>query len=84
MPAGVEGAVVMSWTGENPPTTTTVGYELQGTITRTRGVIVLPESVATGTQVHLIALWFNRRGMGPACLPVGLTINYPSSIPAAG
>jgi hypothetical protein len=83
IPAGVNGAVVMSYVGETAPTNPTA-YSFQGSVSRTTMVATFPETLAPGTKVWLTACWFNERKQpGPACAPVAAIINYGGSMPMA-
>ena len=83
IPDGVEGAIVMSYIGEEPPASSAV-CTMQGPVQKTRTAVVFPESVAPGTKVWLTAMWFNRRGVGPACDPVSTYITHNGALPAVG
>lgn len=83
IPAGVNGAIVMSSVGATAPADFG-DFKLEGPTSRTSFQIIFPETVAPGTQVWLTALWFNeRKQMGPACAPVGTRINYGGTMPVA-
>lgn len=83
LPAGIDGATVMSYVGETAPTDPAV-FKYEGNTSRTTVEILFPESVAPGTQVYLTAAFFNgRKQNGPACTPVGAIINYGGSMPMA-
>jgi hypothetical protein len=64
VPAGVNGAIVMSYVGPTAPTNPSL-FKLEAPVSRTTVDIVFPDSLTPGTQVWLTALWFNRQ-MGPA------------------
>ena len=81
IPAGVNGAIVMSAIAPVAPTDPGA-FKMQGPTSRTTVEILFLETVAPGTQVWLTAVWFNeRKQMGPACAPVGAVINYGGSMP---
>jgi hypothetical protein len=81
MPAGVNGATVMSFVGPTPPADP-FACKYEGSTSRTSVDVLFPESIAPGTQVWLTAFFFNaRKQNGPACAPVGAVINYGSTMP---
>jgi hypothetical protein len=83
IPAGVNGAIVMSFVGATAPTDPRA-YKMEGPTSRTTVSIIFPETVEPGSQVWLTAMWFNeRKQMGPACVPVGTQINFGGSMPVA-
>ena len=83
IPDGVNGGIVMSFVGAEPPASPNV-CKMEGPISRVDGAVVFPESLAPGTQVWLLATWFNeRKQMGPACAPVATQINFGGSLPMA-
>ncbi len=83
MPAGCDGATIMSFVGETAPTNPTV-YKYEGSTSRVTVEILFPETVEPGTQVWLTAFFFNERKQnGPACVAVGAVINYGGSMPMA-
>lgn len=83
LPPGVNGAIVLSHVGPTPPTDPAL-YLMQGPTSRATMEINFPEILVPGTQVWLIAVWFNaRKRMGPACQPVGAQINFGGSMPMA-
>ena len=83
MPAGVDGATVMSFVGADAPGDPTT-YKYEGSTSRTTVDILFPESVVPGTQIWLTAFFFNERKQnGPACAGVGAIINYGGSMPMA-
>ena len=83
MPAGVNGATVLSFVGATAPAD--LGeYKYEGNTSRTTIEILFPESAVPGTKVWLTALFFNERKQnGPACAAVGTLINYGGTIPLA-
>ena len=83
LPAGVNGAIVMSHVGptaaEDP-----AAYKLEGPTAKTTVDILFPADLVPGTKVWLTALFFNeRKQMGPACAAVGTFINFGGSMPMA-
>src|SRR5688500_16050829 len=83
MPAGCDGATVMSFVGEEAPRDPTV-YKYEGATSKTTVDVLFPESLAPGTQVWLTAFFFNERKQnGPACPAVGAVLNYGGSMPMA-
>ena len=83
MPAGCNGATVMSFVGAEPPVDP-AAYKYEGSTSKTTVDILFPETVAPGTQVFLTAFFFNERKQnGPACTPVGAVINYGGTMPMA-
>ena len=83
MPAGCDGATVMSFVGEEAPEDPRA-YKYEGSTSKTTVDVLFPESVAAGTQVWLTAFFFNERKQnGPACTAVGTLINYGGTMPMA-
>ncbi len=83
MPAGCDGATVMSFVGEEAPVDPAV-YKYEGATSKTTVDVLFPESLAPGTQVWLTAFFFNERKQnGPACPAVGAVLNYGGSMPMA-
>ncbi len=83
MPAGVNGATVMSYVGATAPLDPTA-YKYEGSTSRSTVEILFPESVVPGTQVWVTAFFFNERKQnGPACTAVGTVINYGGIMPMA-
>jgi hypothetical protein len=83
MPAGVDGATVMSFVGATPPEDPRA-YKYEGSTSKTVVDILFPETVEPGTQVWLTAFFFNERKQnGPACAAVGAIINYGGTMPVA-
>lgn len=75
-PPGVDGAAVFSFVGATAPDDPSA-YKFEGNTTRTTFDVVFPNTVAAGTQVWLTAMWFNeRKQSGPACTPVGATVQF--------
>jgi hypothetical protein len=68
-PAGVVGAAVFTFVGENPPADIK-SWQFQGNFTRTADQVEFPTSVAPASKVWLTAYWFNTKGeSGPATEP---------------
>lgn len=83
MPAGCDGATILSFVGETAPTNPAV-YKYEGSTSRVTVDILFPETVEPGTQVWLTAFFFNERKQnGPACTAVGAVINYGGTMPMA-
>ena len=83
IPAGIDGAMVMSFVGETPPADAG-DYKLEGPTSRTALEVQFPVELIPGTKVWLIACWFNgRKQLGPACAPVATIINFGGSMPMA-
>jgi hypothetical protein len=82
VPQGVNGAIILSFIGEERPTDLGL-YRMEGPITKMNGEVLFPEHATPGTRVWLSALWFHRRKQGPACMPVTAIINYGGSMPMA-
>ncbi len=83
MPAGVNGAIVMSYVGPTAPSDPSL-YKMEGPTSKTTVDVLFPETALPGTQVWLCAMFFNqRKQMGFACIPVGAVINYAGSMPMA-
>jgi hypothetical protein len=68
-PAGVKGATVLTFIGEESPTDP-LGWAYCTTATRTLFDVDFPGSVPIGTKVWITAMWFNGRGeQSPAAAP---------------
>jgi hypothetical protein len=81
-PAGVAGATVFSFVGEDAPTDPSA-WKFEGNTTLTSFDIVFPNSVAPGTKVWTCAFWRNERdASGPACEPVSTNIQFGNSVAA--
>lgn len=81
LPDGVNGAVLMSYVGGETPPASPGDYDLHGATSRSTLDVIFPITLAPGTRVWLTAAWFNdRKQFGPACNPVGATINYGGSM----
>lgn len=74
-PEGVTGATLFSYVGDTAPSDLGA-WKFEGSVTTTTGLeVVLPGTVAAGSQVFLTAFWFNRRSeSGPATMPVSTYI----------
>jgi hypothetical protein len=74
-PAGAAGATIMSFVGENYPTSGRQ-WTFQSNVTKTTAVVDFPADVAPGTKVWIAASWVSRRlESGPMCQPI--SINLP-------
>jgi hypothetical protein len=83
LPLGVNGATILSFVGTEAPVSPAV-CKYEGSTSKSTVEVLFPETVEPGTQVWLLAFYFNERKQnGPACTPVPVTINYPASIPMA-
>lgn len=75
-PAGVTGATLFSYVGEQPPVDLGA-WKFEGNTTKLRETLVLPGTVAAGSVVWLTAFWFNARAQsGPACTPVSTHVGF--------
>ena len=84
LPLGVDGATVLSYVGPVAPTIVPGPYKYEGGTARSTFDVLFPNDVAPGTQIWLVAFFFNERKQnGPACAPVGALINYGGTIPMA-
>ena len=73
-PAGVKGATVFSYVGEQPPTSVD-DWKFEGNITKTETTINFPSTLAPGTKVWTTAFWFNTTSQsGPAAPPVSTNL----------
>jgi hypothetical protein len=83
MPAGVDGATVLSFVGAAAPADPGQ-YKYEGGTSRTTFDVLFPEAAEPGTKVWLTAFFFNERKQnGPACAAVGAIINYGGTMPMA-
>ena len=78
---GAIGAMVFSYVGATPPSGAE-GWTNEGPITKDSAIIAFDESVAVGAKVWFAAQWFNSKGTGPGCTPVGAMINDEGSLVA--
>jgi hypothetical protein len=79
-PAGVSGATVLSYVGATPPDALG-SWKFEGSTGKTTVEVQFPLSVAPGSKVWLIALWFNpRKQDGPACNPVSTYLEMGDSV----
>ena len=79
-PAQVKGAAVFSYVGETAPTNP-AAYKFEGNTTLTVVDVTFPETVAAGSSVWIIAMWFNERAeSGPPSTPVQAIIQYGMSM----
>lgn len=82
-PPGVSGANVFSFVGATAPADMGL-WKFEGGTGKTNVEVVFPNTVAPGTKVWLTAFWFNgRKQSGPACVPVGATLQGGSVSMAA-
>jgi hypothetical protein len=73
-PAGVQGAIIISFTGVVPPADTSQ-WRIEGLVTRTDFPIDWSPTIAAGSQVWVAAAWYSPRGLlGPACNPVSVAV----------
>lgn len=79
-PANVKGAAIFSYVGETAPTNP-AAYKFEGNTTLTVVDVTFPETVAPGSSVWIIAMWFNERAeSGPPSTPVQAIIQYGMSM----
>jgi hypothetical protein len=70
-PANAEGALILSYVGENPPASSSSDWKIEGQTGKNIFLIQFPDDVAPGTKCWAVALWYNRRGeYSPACDPI--------------
>lgn len=73
-PAGVRGASVFSFVGDEAPTTE-AAWKFEGNTTRTIVDVTFPPATAPGSKVWFTAFWFNPRSQsGPPATAVGVNI----------
>lgn len=73
-PAGVQGATIFSFVGDEAPSDLKE-WKFEASTTRTVLDVEFPVSVADGAKVWLTAFWYNPRAQsGPACAPVSTRI----------
>jgi hypothetical protein len=81
-PAGVAGANVFSFVGENAPEDIN-DWVFEGNNTRTILDVTFPNTVALGAKVWITAAWYNPRGeAGPGCPPVSAHIQFGGALAA--
>jgi hypothetical protein len=69
-PAGVQGATLFSYVGEEAPASLS-DWKFEASTTRTDIEIDIPVTVPAGSKVWFTAFWFNRKSeSGPATNPV--------------
>jgi hypothetical protein len=69
-PDGAAGASIFSALGPTPPADP-AGWRFHGSTTRTRAYVAFDASVPAGSQVWLMASWFNPRSQaGPTSTPI--------------
>jgi hypothetical protein len=69
-PAGVDGAAVFSFVGNDSPVDIT-DWKFEGNTTKTEYTVYFAANLPPGTVVWFTAFWFNPRAeSGPACAPV--------------
>ena len=70
LPAGVDGAVVISWVGDNPPANPSL-WRSEGVVSRGNFAIAFPLDAEPFSKVYIAAAWFNpSKETGPLCTPV--------------
>ena len=70
MPAGVNGAIVISWVGENPPADPSL-WKTEGVVSKGKLAIAFPIDAEPFSKVWIAASWFNpAKETGPLCPPV--------------
>ena len=73
-PAGVDGAAIFSFVGDDAPTAEAT-WRFEGNTTRTAINVTFPNTGAPGSKVWFTAFWFNeRKQSGPAATPVGTNL----------
>jgi hypothetical protein len=82
-PPATTGAQLFSFVGETPPAGGAAGWISEGTVTRNTVVVAMPSTLAPGTRVWFTCCWFNARGTGPSCTPVGSGIGFDGAEPVA-
>jgi hypothetical protein len=79
-PIDADGASIFTHVGENEPVTTEE-LKFETNISRTTAEIVLPQSVAPGTKVWIVARWFGaRKQPGPMSRAVSAFIQFGGSM----
>jgi hypothetical protein len=75
-PIDADGASIFTHVGENEPVTTEE-LKFETNISRTTAEIVLPQSVAPGTKVWIVARWFgSKKQPGPMSRAVSAFIQF--------
>ncbi|HEV2295488.1 MAG TPA: hypothetical protein VGR35_16685 [Tepidisphaeraceae bacterium] len=75
-PAGVMGAAVFSYVGDQPPENTAL-WKFEANTTKTVFDIVFPETLAPGTKVWATAFWVNAKlQSGPPATPISALIQF--------
>lgn len=83
-PAGVQGTVVFSCTGEAPLPAGDAGWVWQGQTTRLKGNITLPSSLPGGTKVWVCGVFYNAKGEhGPVSTAVSAYLPMTDAQPIA-
>lgn len=74
-PAGVTGAALFSYVGDQPPTELS-DWKFEGNVSKTTKLsVALPGSTPAGAKVWLTSFWFNtKKQSGPATPPVSTNI----------
>lgn len=78
---GASGAIVYSFVGATPPEGFE-GWTSEGTLTKNKVVVSLPDDVAPGSKVYFTANWYNARHVSPGCTPVLTQVGVEGSLAA--
>jgi hypothetical protein len=70
-PANAKGALILSFVGENPPTSDDTRWKIEGQTGKNSFLVQFPETVTPGTKCWVTAMWYSPSGeYSPACPPV--------------
>jgi hypothetical protein len=70
-PRNAQGAMILSYVGDQPPPTTSVNWKIEKQTGRPKFTITFGAGVQPAVRCWLSARWYNRRGQySPACEPV--------------
>jgi hypothetical protein len=79
-PAGVQGALIVSFNGDIPPVDLGL-WKIEGLTTRTDFEIMWGATIPAGSQLWVAAAWYSPRGQaGPACDPISVAIGGGLSV----
>ena len=79
---GTTGVSILSYVGPTAPEDPGL-FKFEGTVSRTQLDVIFPITVPAGAKVWISASWFNARGNGPACAPVGTNLQFGGEMPMA-
>ena len=80
-PTGVQGALIVSYAGEVPPTDLGL-WKIEGLSTRTDFEITWGPNVPANSPLWVSAAWYSPRGQaGPVCTPIAISLG--ATIPAS-